>query len=153
MARRSVTGQLNMFDLFNNIEAPGEVQMVSLMPEEDMESEMVPELEVVPEPEIEAITEPEIVEEPVVITEPEIVPDKVVVPKKEVTKFKKASDAQVAMSRTYEIGGEKIEIAYINYNKVRITRGKKAPEIKEFESSKEAVDYYVEKMQELEPDE
>ena len=57
------------------------------------------------------------------------------------------------MCRQYVIDGKKLEIAYINYNKVRITREGQEPELYEFDSSKDAVDYYVQKMQELEPDE
>ena len=62
-------------------------------------------------------------------------------------------DAAVVMSRSYEKAGEKIEIAYMNYNKVRIIKGNESPEIKEFSSSKEAVDFYVQEMQALEEDE
>lgn len=122
MARRSVTGQLNMFDLFENLE-PGEVQMVSLMPEDVSE---------VDEPKIESSKK-----------------------EKRVTTGSSYQPVgeKVAMSRTYEVDGERIEIAYINYNKVRITKGENPPQIKEFETSKEAVNFYVEKMQELEPDE
>jgi hypothetical protein len=58
-----------------------------------------------------------------------------------------------AMCRQYVIDGQQLEIAYINYNKVRITREGQEPEVHIFESSKEAVDYYVQKMQELEPEE
>ena len=57
------------------------------------------------------------------------------------------------MCRSYETGGKTIEIAYINYNKVRIVKDGEEPEIYEFDSSKEAVDYYVQRMQELEPEE
>ena len=58
-----------------------------------------------------------------------------------------------AMCRRYEIDGKEIEIAYINYNKVRITRVGEETELYIFDSSKEAVDYYVMRMQELEPEE
>ena len=40
MARRGMTGQLNMFDLFQSLEAPGEVEMVSLVPDFDEEPEV-----------------------------------------------------------------------------------------------------------------
>ena len=115
MARRGLTGQLNMFDFFNSLDAgeSGEVEMVSLVPDFDEE------------------------------------PEEVAVAHDMTSK----SQEKVAMSRTYELDGKRIEIAYINYNKVRITRGKETPEIKEFASSKEAVDYYVEQMQEYEIDE
>ena len=75
------------------------------------------------------------------------------VPEVEELSINEQSSEKVAMSRSYVISGERIEIAYINYNKVRITKGADAPIIKEFASSKEAVDYYVEQMQEYEVDE
>lgn len=117
-----------MFDFFNSLESgvPGEVEMVSLVPSYD--------------------EEPEVVEEPVpeVVEEPE--------PEKELTPVVRETE-QVAMSRSYVKDGKRIEIAYINYNKVRITNGDEIPIMKEFASTKEAVDYYVEQMQELEADE
>ena len=129
-----------MFDLFQSLEAgaPGEVEMVSLVPEFEEE----PEIEEVPDVEEESAVEsvPEIEEEP----EVEELPHEV----EEIQASEK-----VAMSRSYVIAGEKIEIAYINYNKVRITKGSDATIVKEFPSSKEAVDYYVEQMQEYEEDE
>ena len=125
MARRSMTGQLNMFDLLYapEEETLGEVEMVSLVPEfeEEPKCEEIPEVEEVPEVEEISINE--------------------------------QSSEKVAMSRSYVISGVRIEIAYINYNKVRIIKGADAPIIKEFASSKEAVDYYVEQMQEYEVDE
>lgn len=158
-------GQLNMFDLFSSMDSlePGEVEMVSLVPdfdepevEESQEPEESPEveespaveeqLEVVEEPAVEE--EPEVIEEPVVEEEPEIV-----VEPEPVMEIRQDSGEKVAMSRVYELDGKRIEIAYINYNKVRITRGDASPVIKEFASTKEAVDYYVEQMQELEIDE
>lgn len=115
-----------MFDLFQSIEAPGEVEMVSLVPDFDEESEVETTPEVEMTPEVEEVT-------PMHVETSEL--------------------EKVAMSRCYVIDDEKIEIAYINYNKVRITRGNHAPIVKEFASSKEAVDYYVEQMQEYEADE
>lgn len=119
MARRSVTGQLNMFDFFSSGDA-GEVEMVSLMPSFEAES----------------IVEPE--PEPVIEPEPFIEHETIIEPEKPV------------MSRVYELNGEKVEIAYINYNKVRVTKGNEAPKFHEFSNSKEAVDFYVAYMQELE---
>ena len=139
-----MTGQLNMFDLFNSVDAmePGEVEMVSLVPnfEEDPHPVVVEEAPVMEEKTAVVEEEQEVEEEPAVEEEAVVVKPR-------------ENQDDVAMSRSYKINGEKIEIAYINYNKVRITRGKKAPEIKEFASTKEAVDYYVEQMQELEIDE
>lgn len=124
MARRSLTGQLNMFDFFSSEEGEtGEVEMISFGPNFD-EEEIGPETEIVIEP----------------VVQEEI----------EESQITRNSDEQVAMSRTYKVEGTTLEIAYINYNKVRITRGNEIPQIQVFASSKEAVDYYVEKMQEYE---
>ena len=133
MARRGLTGQLNMFDLFNSLEAPGEVEMVSLVPE--FEDEPVAEPE--PVDEFEQETEPEIEKETVEIQN---------------TTVEKKSEP-VVMSRSYEKEGVRVEIAYLNYNKVRIQHDDKEPEIRIFATSKEAVDFYVEVMQEYEKDE
>jgi len=144
MARRTMTGQLNMFDFFSSLDEVevGEVEMISFGPNFGEESETINEPEVVKE------TSPEVIEELVVEDAKEVeVPP---VEEIEVPQNTRSSNEQVAMSRTYKIGGTTLEIAYINYNKVRITRGGETPEIKVFESSKEAVDYYVEKMQEFE---
>lgn len=132
MARKGMTGQLNMFDFFQSLDenASGEVEMVSLMPSfEEEETELVEE----PAP----VEETEPVEEPVPVEEPATLDEEI-----------QPRDSAV-MSRCYEVDGEKFEIAYLNYNKVRIIRGKDAPVIKEFASSKEAVDYYVQQMQEM----
>ena len=142
MARRMMTGQLNMFDFFSSLDQSeaGEVEMISFGPHFDEE----------PEEEIVEVTQPEAVEktQPVVVEEslPEIVEE----PQQEeieVPQMTRSANEQVAMSRTYKVDGTTLEIAYINYNKVRITRGNEVPEIKVFDSSKEAVDYYVETMQ------
>lgn len=147
MSRRGMKGQLNMFDLYNSgdLGEPGEVEMVSLVPDFD---EPEPVIEVVPVVEPEPVIEPEPVVEPEPVAEPEPVPEP-----EPVVEIQRMRDDKVSMSRSYECNGEKIEIAYINYNKVRIIRGSNAPIIKEFASTKEAVDYYVEQMQELEVDE
>ena len=145
MARRGLTGQLNMFDLYNSLEA-GEVEMVSLVPDFEEEPEDVEEPEVMEEPEV--VEEPEVEETLVVAEEPVIVEE---VEEEKPQLFHE--DEKVAMSRSYIVDGERIEIAYINYNKVRITKGEGVPVVKTFESTKEAVDYYVEQMQELERDE
>lgn len=163
MARKSLTGQLNMFDFFKNLEdgPMGEVQMVSLMPDEEPSiQEETPKTVLKPKtnptpkkPRKPKIIEP-VVQEPVleeVSVENSIQEEPVPVENAPV-RVELSSDRPV-MSRQYEIEGSRIEIAYINYNKVRICRSGEEPEIKEFASSKEAVDYYVQKMQELEPEE
>ena len=134
-----------MFDFFSSLDEgeAGEVEMISFGPNFDEE----PQLEVVKEPEAEE-PQPEVVKEPEVEElQPEIVEEPVLEEEIEVAQITRSGDEQVAMSRAYKIDGTTIEIAYINYNKVRITRGNEMPEIKVFDSSKEAVDYYVEKMQ------
>ena len=182
MARRGMTGQLNMFDFFHSLDngAQGEVEMVSLVPEFDDEQEIVsdPEIkteaseveeiasqldveikeEVVSELEVEmkeeVISELEVETKEETVSELEAEEEEEIVPEPETEteeeKTARVEMEKVAMSRRYEIAGEKIEIAYINYNKVRIIQGSKMPIIKEFPSSKEAVDFYVEKMQEYE---
>ena len=131
MARKSLTGQLNMFDLFKSLdnEPMGEVQMVSLMPEDVPEEtpEPMPEDEPAPEMKVE------------------------VQPQKKPRVKKAGKTERPVMCRQYVIDGNQVEIAYINYNIVRITRAGEEPELYMFDSSKEAVDYYVQKMQELEP--
>lgn len=154
-----------MFDLYNSLDA-GEVEMVSLVPEFEEEPESVEEPKREEEPEI--VEEPKIESEPAVVetldveeisdveetSDIETVPEvgetpEYVEEKRQVS----LQDEKVSMSRSYVINGEKIEISYINYNKVKIVRGNHAPVIKSFESTKEAVDFYVEQMQELESDE
>ena len=218
MARKGLTGQLNMFDLLRSIEdvPMGDVQMVSLMPEDDPEEELqlpeeitevVKEAQVIDDSEI-AITESiepgeqevqvaqeiQVVQEvqeaqevqevqetqdvPEVQASQEIQEIQVSEQKTESRKTEKlrnvskkqeialeekpqkvqtvaytSGNEKPAMCRRYEIDGKEIEIAYINYNKVRITKAGEKPELYIFDSSKEAVDYYVERMQELEPEE
>lgn len=169
MARKSLTGQLNMFDLFKSLdnEPMGEVQMVSLMPEDVPEETPEPMPEDEPAPEAEEVSEiepvpeteevPEVEKIPEVETMPEVepVPEmKVEVQPQKKPRVKKAGKTErPVMCRQYVIDGNQVEIAYINYNKVRITRAGEEPELYVFDSSKEAVDYYVQKMQELEPEE
>ena len=232
MARKGLTGQLNMFDLLRSIEdvPMGDVQMVSLMPEDDVEEEIPEVVEEIPEPQEEipeavkeaqvaddsevAITESiepgeqEVREAQEVQEEQEVQEVQVVQEAQEVQEVQETQDVpevqasqeiqeiqvseqktesrkteklrnvskkqeialeekpqkvqtvaytsgneKPAMCRKYEIDGKEIEIAYINYNKVRITKAGEKPELYIFDSSKEAVDYYVERMQELEPEE
>jgi len=62
----------------------------------------------------------------------------------------KSCDEKVAMSRTYHTKEGFLKIDYINYNKVRICKSGQPDEVKVFDSSKEAVDFYVEQMQRFE---
>ena len=142
MARRGINGQLNMFDFIKSLETmpSGEVEMVSLMPQEEAEAIQTP------------ATESEVLKMESVMIEPEtFVPER---KKAELEPVKVVVTAETpVMCRSYEQDGVHVEIAYLKYNKVRIQRGDAEPEIKEFGSSKEAVDYYVEQTQELEADE
>ena len=147
MARRSVTGQLNMFELLNSLEeaASGDVEMVSLVPVFDEEVDQ--NVEVVLEDErLKDGTQQEggAYEK----IQPEVSEDT----RTDSQRLSQDADKPV-MSRSYEVGGKNVEVAYLNYNKVRITRTGEEPEVKVFASSKEAVDYYVQMMQEWEKDE
>ena len=144
MAGKGLTGQLNMFDLFKSMEdiPMGEVQMVSLMPEDEPEEVVSVEPEIV----VEAPSAEELIVEEAIVEEP---PHPVVKMQVEMS----SGNDKPAMCRQYVIDGKQLEVAYINYNKVRITKEGQKPEIHEFETSKDAVDYYVQKMHELEPDE
>lgn len=147
MARRGVNGQLNMFDFIKSLETipSGEVEMVSLMPQDE-----------VVEPKT-IVGEPEVPKEEPVVVEPEIVEPELPLPVKKPVELEPVkvvvTPETPVMSRSYDMDDVHIEIAYLKYNKVRIQKGDAEPEIKEFGSSKEAVDYYVEQMQELEADE
>lgn len=179
MARKGLAGQLNMFDLFKAMEdiPMGEVQMVSLMPEDEDEPQVEEIASVVEAEESKVeIQAQEIektavkkakktVEQPVEMISEKVEPVAVPEPEKEesdeesfrptvkVQRITSSGNDKPAMCRQYVIDGKQLEIAYINYNKVRITREGQEPELYEFDSSKDAVDYYVQKMQELEPDE
>ena len=72
------------------------------------------------------------------------------VPKKKPRKVKKELSQDAVMSRTYEVNGETIEVSYLNYNKVRVRKGTEEPKMHYFENSKDAVDFYVQYMQEIE---
>ena len=63
--------------------------------------------------------------------------------------IQKITEELPVMSRSYDTKEGTLQIAYLNYNKVSIQRDGKPAEIKVFESSKEAVDFYVEQMQTL----
>ena len=158
MARRGMTGQLNMFDFFReletNIPQDGELEMVSLMP--SFEDDEIPVSSVKSEPmsEVSKILktiennkinesekELEILDEETV-REPES--------KYVSSVYTDNSNDSPVMQRTYTTKQGTVEIAYMNYSKVRVTKPGQEVQIREFASSKEAVDYYVEQMQKLE---
>ena len=120
MSKKSLSGQLNMFEYFRDLEnasAKGETEMVSLMPQ----SIPVPEAKAKPEAESES--------------EPEI---------------SKIDASQIAMHkcRTDSSGKVISEITYVNYNKVILFKEGVTREF-QFDNSKEAVDFYVDELMRL----
>lgn len=177
MARRGLTGQLNMFDFFReletNIPQNGELEMVSLMP--DFEEEpVVVENKIENQPSesnkeikntnnkktktgtrkkaassIEEIVNLKAENEEVIETKKEseiLEVEETPLPSISIDN----SHQRPVMQRTYSTKQGVVEIAYINYSKVRMCEPGKEPKITEFASSKEAVDFYVEQMQKLE---
>jgi len=127
MARRSMAGQLNMFDFWDNLVQPedgAEVQMVSLIPEEEPKQERAEEVDE------ETAQEEQVAQK---ATLPEAAP----VMQKQVLN---------------PDGSIKAEVAYYNYNKVCVKRENEPAEWREFDNSKEAVDYYIEEMLKLQPE-
>ncbi len=127
MARRSMAGQLNMFDFWDNLVQPedgGQVQMVSLIPEEEPKQERAEEVD-----------EETAQEEPV--TQKAVLPESAPVMQKQVLN---------------PDGSIKAEVAFYNYNKVCVKRENEPEEWREFDNSKEAVEYYMEEMLKLQPE-
>lgn len=123
MAKKNLAGQINMFDVFRelekNTEASGNVEMVSLVPER----------------------------EPVSETDVEIAPEKnetfgIV----DGCGIKKNSDIAMHREKRDADGDIVAEISYINYNKVLIRRKGHEDILKSFDNSYDAVDYYVANM-------
>lgn len=163
MARRSMAGQLNMFDFWDNLVQPedgGQVQMVSLIPEEEPKQERAEEVD-----------EEAAQEEPVT--------QKAVLPEAETFETVDAGSAEAVSagagrSREKEPvaqkalspesapvmqkqvlnpdGSIKAEVAFYNYNKVCVKRENEPEEWREFDNSKEAVEYYMEEMLKLQPE-
>lgn len=127
MARRSMAGQLNMFDFWDNLVQPedgDQVQMVSLIPEEEPKQERAEEVD-----------EETAQEEPV--TQKAVLPETAPVIQKQVLN---------------PDGSIKAEVAFYNYNKVCVKRENEPEEWREFDNSKEAVEYYMEEMLKLQPE-
>lgn len=123
MARRSMAGQLNMFDFWDNLVQPEdgvEVQMVSLIPEEEPKQERAEETE-----------------QEAVVAQKATLPEAAPVMQKQVLN---------------PDGSIKAVVAYYNYNKVCVKRENEQAEWREFDNSKEAVDYYIEEMLKLQPE-
>lgn len=123
MAKKNLAGQINMFDVFRdlekNAETSGKVEMVSLVPER----------------------------EPVSETDVEIAPEKnETFGNVDCCGIKKNSDIAMHREKRDADGDIVAEISYINYNKVLIRRKGHEDILKSFDNSYDAVDYYVSNM-------
>ena len=174
MAKKNLAGQLNMFDVFreleNNMETAGEVEMVSLMPE--TEPAVQHDHGVKPQKKREpdciqeeadmslktisgtAIDENKTVENETAeneTAENEIAEHRIEdidIKEHEIHTNATEKISDVAMHREkHDADGNVIaEISYINYNKVLIRRKGHDDILKCFDNSHDAVDYYVENM-------
>lgn len=117
MAKKNLAGQINMFDVFRelekNTEASGKVEMVSLMPESEVAAE----------------------------DDKKLKSDKL-----NSTGIKNKSDTAMHREKRDADGDIVAEISYINYNKVLIRRKGHEDILKSFDNSYDAVDYYVSNM-------
>ena len=174
MAKKNLAGQLNMFDVFreleNNMETAGEVEMVSLMPETEpavqhdhgvkpqkkREPDCIQEEDDMSLKTISgtAIDDNKTVENEVVenkTAENETAEHKIEdidIKEHEIHTNATEKISDVAMHREkHDADGNVIaEISYINYNKVLIRRKGHDDILKCFDNSHDAVDYYVENM-------
>lgn len=126
MSEKNLDGQMNMFELLGEKTVASE-QAVIVKPRRlgKYEAEIVVETETEVEPETEV--------EKTLVTE------------------KKVSDADVVMHRDIKDSAGRVikSVSYINYNKVKIVTNYDDEKLYSFESSKEAVDFYIDKMQNL----
>lgn len=201
MARRSMAGQLNMFDFWDNLVQPedgGQVQMVSLIPEEEPKQERAEEVDeetaqeepvaqkaVLPEAETfetvdagsaeavsagaersqteEAKVQEEVLPETVEKVDAgttgmdlkpgETVQEKQVQEEPVTQKAVLPETAPVMQKQVLNPDGSiKAEVAFYNYNKVCVKRENEPEEWREFDNSKEAVEYYMEEMLKLQPE-
>lgn len=144
MSKKSLSGQLNMFEYFRDLEnasAKGETEMVSLMPQ----SIPVPGPKAKSEPE--AKSGPKAKSEHEAKSEPEAKSDTKTELAPEISEI---DDSQIAMHkcRTDSRGKVISEITYVNYNKVILFKEGVTREF-QFDNSKEAVDFYVDEMMKL----
>lgn len=156
MAKKDLAGQINMFDVFRELEksaeAAGEVEMVSLMPEREpvgeTDVEIADEQVVLEKPEVKL----EIADKKAEHEKPEVgieIEDKVGTDEDaESAPEKIVTEPDVAMHREKRDtdGNIVAEISYINYNKVLIRRKGHEDILKSFDNSYDAVDYYVSNM-------
>lgn len=140
MSKKSLNGQMNMFDYFRgleNMEANGDTEMVSLIPNVEFETQVEPEptskpnLVRVEEEKEEKLIEP--------IQEPQ--PEPTVATKSDY-------DAVMHKHKTDARGNIISEISYVDYNKVILTKDGATKEY-QFDNSKDAVDFYVDEMLKL----
>lgn len=151
MARRSVTGQLNMFDFWSNLdpkENGAEVQMVSLIPDEEVSETDKNVFEASTE---NASTEELVETAPVVAGERELELNPTETIDDRQTTHPEKKDAPVMHKEIRDKEGNVIaEISYFNYNKIYIKRENEEAKWLLFDNSKEAVDCYIEEMLKLE---
>lgn len=163
MARRSMAGQLNMFDFWDNLVQPedgGQVQMVSLIPEEEPKQERAEEVD-------EETAQEEPVAQKAVLPEAETfetvdagsaeaVSAGAERPREKEPVTQKATLQETAPVMQKQVlnpdGSIKAEVAFYNYNKVCVKRENEPEEWREFDNSKEAVEYYMEEMLKLQPE-
>lgn len=163
MARRSMAGQLNMFDFWDNLVQPedgGQVQMVSLIPEEEPKQERAEEVD-------EEAAQEEPVTQKAVLPEAETfetvdagsaeaVSAGAERPREKEPVAQKATLPETAPVMQKQVlnpdGSIKAEVAFYNYNKVCVKRENEPEEWREFDNSKEAVEYYMEEMLKLQPE-
>lgn len=122
MAKKNLNGQMSMFDYFRSLEkevpANGDVEMVSLIPEEVSE-----------------------------FVEKENDCDEIYTEKKEVLEKDLVLDDVVMQKEIIDKNGVvDYIISYANYNKVIIKNKENIVNIHEFDSSKDAVDFYIEQI-------
>ncbi len=123
MTKKSLSGQLNMFDFLKELDAldlHGEVEMVSLMPQI---SDDLPQENVLKEKAFEDDVPKEIL----------------------VSKTVDIPEGAV-MSRCYKNTLGEAMIAYLDYNKVYVKMPQESAFVHQFSNSKEAVDFYIEKI-------
>jgi hypothetical protein len=145
MKRRSMDGQLNMFDFWSQLTPPedgGEVQMVSLMPEEADDTE----------PGEDGDSQTDGIESMGDVYVPpehaESVEDVDVPPER--ARSWNPSEAPVMHRESRNADGTiKAEISFYNYNRVCVKRQNEEAVWKNFDNSKDAVDYYMEEMLKL----
>lgn len=163
MARRSMAGQLNMFDFWDNLVQPedgGQVQMVSLIPEEEPKQERAEEVDEETAQE-EPVTQKAVLPEAETFETVDAGSAEAVSAGAERSQTEEAKVQEEVLQETAPVmqkqvlnpdGSIKAEVAFYNYNKVCVKRENEPEEWREFDNSKEAVEYYMEEMLKLQPE-